>query len=463
MTALAASPARARTGTTVALTVIAGTVMIPLDVTVVAVALAHLAEETGASLPVIQWVSTGYTLALATVIPAAAWAIARYGARSVFLAAIGVFTVGSLLVATAWDAPSLIAFRVVQGLGGGFVMPAAMTLALRSAPPSDRGRVMSLLGLPILVGPVLGPPLGGWLLDTLSWRWIFLVNLPIGLFALWLGRRNLPVLPGDTSARLDRTGLLLLAPAMALLVLGTSLAEGSLVDARALVPIGAGLMLLTAFARHALRHAAPLLKVRLLGLRATGGGALLLVLFAGGYFSTLVLVPLFFQVTRGESATTTGLLMVPQAILAGISIQVAGRLIDRVPPIRVIATGITLAVIGYGGFTLQLAADASYWTLVPFLALGTTGAGATMLPTITQATRDLDDGDIPSGSTIINVLNQLATSVTTAAVTVLLASSGSVRTAFWLPVAMMVVALVVALTVLRPRAAGQGARKTTLT
>lgn len=463
MTALAAPPAAARTGTTVALTVIAGTVMIPLDVTVVAVALARLAEETGSSLPVIQWVSTGYTLALATVIPAAAWAISRYGARSVFLAAIGVFTVGSLLVATAWDAPSLIAFRVVQGLGGGFVMPAAMTLALRAAPPADRGRVMSLLGLPILVGPVLGPPLGGWLLDTLSWRWIFLVNLPIGLVALWLGRRNLPVLPGDPGARLDRTGLLLLAPAMALLVLGTSLAEGSLIDPGALVPIGAGLVLLATFARHALQHAAPLLKVRLLGLRATGGGALLMVLFAGAYFSTLVLVPLYFQVGRGESATMTGLLMVPQAILAGISIQVAGRLIDRVPPVRVIATGITLAVIGYGGFTLQLAGDASYAALVPFLALGTTGAGATMLPTITQATRDLDDADIPSGSTIINVLNQLATSVTTAAVTVLLASSGSVRTAFWLPVTMMVLALVVALTVLRQPASGQRARRTTLT
>ncbi|NYI44767.1 EmrB/QacA subfamily drug resistance transporter [Nocardioides aromaticivorans] len=451
MTALAAAPAPARTGTTIALTVIAGTVMIPLDVTVVAVALARLAEETGASLPVIQWVSTGYTLALATVIPAAAWAIARYGARSVFLTAIAVFTIGSALVATAWDAPSLIGFRILQGLGGGFVMPAAMTLALRSAPPAERGRVMSLLGLPILVGPVLGPPLGGWLLDSLSWRWIFLVNLPIGLVALWLGRRNLPVLPGDRAARLDRTGLLLLAPAMALLVLGTSLAEGSLVEARVLLPIGVGLVLLAAFARHALRHTAPLLKVRLLGLRATGGGALLMVLFAGAYFSTLVLVPLYFQVARGESATTTGLLMVPQAVLAGISIQVAGRLIDRVPPVRVIATGITLAVVGYGGFALQLAGEAPYTTLVPFLALGTTGAGATMLPTITQATRDLDDVDIPSGSTIINVLNQLATSVTTAAVTVVLASTGSMRDAFWLPLAMMTAALVVALTVLGPR------------
>ncbi|HWM00871.1 MAG TPA: MFS transporter, partial [Actinophytocola sp.] len=148
---------------TVVFTVIAGTVMIPLDVTVVAVALTRLSEETGASLPVIQWVSTGYTLAVAAGIPTAAWAIGRYGGRRVFLTALTVFTLGSLLVALSWDAPSLIAFRVVQGLGGGFVMPAAMVLTLRAAPPEQRGRVMALLGLPILVGPVFGPPLGGFL------------------------------------------------------------------------------------------------------------------------------------------------------------------------------------------------------------------------------------------------------------------------------------------------------------
>ena len=147
MTALTApAPTRSRSATTVVLTVIAGTVMIPLDVTIVAIALARLSQETGASLPVIQWVSPGYTLALAAVIPSAAWAIARYGARRVFLTAVAVFTVGSLLVATAWDAPSMIAFRVVQGVGGGFVMPAAMTLTLRAAAPSERGRVMALLG-----------------------------------------------------------------------------------------------------------------------------------------------------------------------------------------------------------------------------------------------------------------------------------------------------------------------------
>lgn len=471
-----------------ALTVIVGTVLIPLDVTVVAIALARLSEETGASLPVIQWVSTGYTLALATVIPAAAWAMGRYGARGVFLCAIGLFTAGSLLVACSWDAGSLIAFRVVQGIGGGFVMPAAMTLALRAAPAGERGRVMALLGLPVLVGPVLGPPLGGWLLDNLSWRWMFLINLPVGLLAIWLARRNLPKLPGDRSVGLDHRGLLLLAPAMALLVLGTSLADGSLITVGVLLPVAAGLVLLVGFARHSLRARQPLLKVRLLGQRLTGGGALVLVLFVGGYFSTLLLVPLYFQVARGESATTAGLLMVPQAVFAGLSIQVSGRLVDRVPPLRVIGTGIALAATGYGGFALMLGAETSYWVLVPFLMLGTTGAGASMLPTITMATRHLDDADIPSGSTTINVLNQLSTSLVTAAVAVLLAAglasrlpgladggigelqalpataqaaaapqvSEAVQVAMLLPVGLMLAALLVAVAVFR--GAGRAAR-----
>ena len=467
---------------TVVFTVIVGTVMIPLDVTVVAVALTRLSEETGASLPVIQWVSTGYTLAVAAGIPTAAWAIGRYGGRRVFLTALTVFTLGSLLVAVSWDAPSLIAFRVVQGLGGGFVMPAAMTLTLRAAPAEQRGRVMALLGLPILVGPVFGPPLGGFLTDHLSWRWIFLINLPIGLAAVLLGRRNLPKATGDRETTLDRRGMLLLPPAMVLLVVGTSNVEDSLLEPTALVPIVVGILLLAAFALHALRVAAPLLRVRLLGRRHTGGGALVLVLFVGAYFSTLLLVPLYFQVARGESATTTGLLMMPQAVAAGISIQVSGRLIDRVSPLAVIGTGIAMATTGYAAFAAQLSDGASYGWLVAALTLGTTGAGACMLPTMTLATRYLDDPDIPSGSTIITVLNQLAASLVTAAVSVVLAAGltarlpeldggvgdlqhlpsterlaaaplvgEAVQVALLLPVGMMATAFVVAVVVLRRR------------
>ncbi len=416
-----------RSSTTVALTVIAGTVMIPVDVTIVAIALARLSQETGASLPVVQWVATGYTLALATAIPAAAWAIGRYGGRRVLLAALTVFTLGSVLAAASWNVESLVAFRVLQGLGGGFVMPAAMSLALRATEPSDRGRVMALLGLPILVGPVAGPVLGGWLLDTLSWRWMFLINLPIGVLAVALGLRNLPRVPGDVTSRLDRRGLLLLPPAMALLVLGASASEGASVRGAAVLPMLVGAALVVGFVVHALRSAAPLLRVRLLARRLTGGGAAVMFLFAGGYFATLVLVPLYWQVARGDSATTAGLLMVPQAIVSGIAIQVSGRLVDRVPTARVVVPGITLAVLGYGTFAAQLAADAPYPWLLASLMVAGAGAGSTMMPTITLATRHLADDEIPSGSTMLNVGNQLATALTTAAVSALLAAALTAR------------------------------------
>ena len=467
--------------TTIVLTVIAGTVMIPIDITIVAVAIARLSQETGASLPVIQWVATGYTLALATVIPAAAWAISRFGARQVFLTAIGVFTIGSGLIAVSWNVESLIAFRVLQGLGGGFVMPAAMTLTLRSAPPEERGRLMALMGLPVLVGPVFGPVLGGWLLDTMSWRWMFLINLPLGLIGLVLGMRNLPRLERGPSARLDVRGLLLLPPAMALLVLGTSFAEGTLFEAQVLVPIGAGIVLVALFVRHALRAAAPLLDIRLLARPLTGGSAALLVCFAGGYFGSMILVPLYWQVVRGESATTAGLLMAPAGIAAGIMIQVSGRLIDRFPPLPVIGSGIVISTLGFGALALQLSADAPMLALAMTHAIATAGAGFVMLPTMTIATRYLEDSAIPAGSTMINVLNQVATALCTAGVSVLLAAALSSRlpglgsdgigalsslapaeraavaplaaealqVAFWLPVTMMAISGVVAFLVFR--------------
>ncbi|MEU0268114.1 DHA2 family efflux MFS transporter permease subunit [Nocardioides sp. NPDC006303] len=474
-------PRTAPSPTTIVLTVIAGTVMIPIDITIVAVAIARLSQETGASLPVIQWVATGYTLALATVIPAAAWAISRFGARQVFLTAIGVFTIGSGLVAVSWNVESLIAFRVLQGLGGGFVMPAAMTLTLRSAPPEERGRLMALMGLPVLVGPVFGPVLGGWLLDTMSWRWMFLINLPLGLIGLVLGMRNLPRLERGPSARLDVRGLLLLPPAMALLVLGTSFAEGTLFEAQVLVPVGAGIVLVALFVRHALRAAAPLLDIRLLARPLTGGSAALLVCFAGGYFGSMILVPLYWQVVRGESATTAGLLMAPAGIAAGIMIQVSGRLIDRFPPLPVIGSGIVISTLGFGALALQLSADAPMLALAMTHAIATAGAGFVMLPTMTIATRYLEDIAIPAGSTMINVLNQVATALCTAGVSVLLAAALSSRlpglgsdgigalsslapteraavaplaaealqVAFWLPVTMMAISGVVAFLVFR--------------
>ncbi len=160
--------------------VVLGAVMSILDTTIVNVAIDALSREFHTTLSTIQWVSTGYMLALATVIPLTGWAADRFGTKRLYIVSIVLFLAGSALSGMAWSAGSLIAFRVLQGLGGGMIMPAGMTIMTRAAGPTRVGRVMSIVGVPMLLGPVLGPILGGWLVDDISWRWIFYVNLPIG-------------------------------------------------------------------------------------------------------------------------------------------------------------------------------------------------------------------------------------------------------------------------------------------
>src|SRR3954453_1562904 len=172
--------------------VICGAVMTILDSTIVNVAIDQLADAFDSRLSTIQWVSTGYLLALAAVIPVAGWAVDRFGTRPVFMAAVAAFAGGSLLCGLAWSAGSLIAFRVLQGLGGGLVMPVGMTILAHAAGPERMGRVMALVGAPMLLAPALGPVLGGALLDGASWRLIFFVNLQVGALALALPGRGLP-------------------------------------------------------------------------------------------------------------------------------------------------------------------------------------------------------------------------------------------------------------------------------
>lgn len=466
---------------TIALTVIAGTVLIGIDMTIVNIALPRLSADTGAALPVIQWVATGYTLALAAVMPLTAWAIARLGARKVFLGSLALFVVGSALVAASWNVESMIGFRILQGFAGGFVTPAAMTLVLTSAPPAERGRVMAILGLPILVGPVLGPVAGGWLLDNFSWRWMFLINVPLGVLSIALGLRNLPRAPIGPTPRLDVRGLVLLPPGVALLVLATSFSQGSVLAPGVLVPLALGVVLVAAFVRHALRTDAPLLNLRLLGRPLTGAGAIVLFLFSSGYAGSMILIPLYWQVVRGESATVTGLFTAPAALAAGLAIQISGRLVDRVRPLLVIGPGIAVALGAIITLVVQLGSNAPNWQLVTLWVLVGVGAGFTIMPMNTVSTRSLENTAIPSAATIIGVIAQVAGALCIAAVSVVLATqlsarlpglaegglgdlyalppdrlaelapliAGSVQAALWLPVGLMVAAGVVTVVVLR--------------
>src|SRR5438034_1420837 len=172
--------------------VVLGTIMSILDVTIVNVAVPTLGSDFNASISTVQWVMTGYMLAFASVIPLTGWASERFGAKRVWLTALLVFMFGSALAAAAWSIGSLIAFRVVQGLGGGMILPVGQTMLAQAAGPARMGRVMGVVGVPMLLGPVLGPVIGGLIVTHLSWRWIFLVNLPIGAVGLLLAATLMP-------------------------------------------------------------------------------------------------------------------------------------------------------------------------------------------------------------------------------------------------------------------------------
>src|SRR5690349_11473343 len=211
--------------------VVLGAIMSILDITVVNVALPTFQADFGSpghevAYSHVAWTVTAYTLALATVIPLTGWAADRFGTKRLYMTAIALFVLGSALCASAWSIEALIGFRVLQGLGGGMLMPLGMTIMTRAAGPKRMGRLMAILGIPMLLGPIGGPILGGWLIDAASWHWIFLINLPIGIGALiyaWV------VLPSDSpqpSESFDFLGMLMMSPGLALLLYGVSSIPG---------------------------------------------------------------------------------------------------------------------------------------------------------------------------------------------------------------------------------------------
>ncbi|MEV5878792.1 DHA2 family efflux MFS transporter permease subunit [Streptomyces sp. NPDC052101] len=441
---------------TLAVTVI-GSVMAVLDMTIVNVAMRRLSQSFGASLETIQWTATAYTLALAAVIPTAAWAMARLGAKRTYLTALVLFTLGSLLAACAWDAGSLIAFRAVQGLGGGLLQPVGMTMVMGAADRSRLGRAMAVGGLPILIGPVAGPVLGGWLVDAASWHWIFLVNVPVGALALTLGLRLLPpdaqkAGTGRSAARLDLPGLLMLSPGLALLLYGLARGgeRGDFTAPGALLPTLAGAALAAAFVRRALTASAPLLDLRLLRDRTFAAGAGTLALFTCGYFGAMLLGPLYWQQERGLSATATGLLGAPTGLVAGTAMQIAARRIDKVAPRRLIPAGIVLAALGMALLAWQTGVPGvAPWRMVASAMVMGIGTAMVLMPTMTTASRGLPADRLAAASTALSINSQLGASVGTAVLSVVLGSAGMApagfRTAYTVAAALLALAALPAL------------------
>ncbi|ADG80197.1 Drug resistance transporter, EmrB/QacA subfamily OS=Tsukamurella paurometabola (strain ATCC 8368 /DSM / CCUG 35730 / CIP 100753 / JCM 10117 / KCTC 9821/ NBRC 16120 / NCIMB 702349 / NCTC 13040) OX=521096 GN=Tpau_3619 PE=4 SV=1 [Tsukamurella paurometabola] len=404
--------------------VVLGAIMSILDMTIVGVAQNTFQSQWSSDPATVAWTITGYTLALAAVIPLTGWAADRFGTKRLYMAATAMFVAGSVLCATATSIDMLILFRVIQGLGGGMLMPLGMMILTRAAGPERIGRVMAVLGIPMLLGPIGGPILGGWLIEAFSWHWIFLINLPIGVLAIayaWF------VLPKDEPAqgeKFDLVGFLLLSPGLALFLFGvSSIPEAQRIDGTAFTPrviwtTVIGLVLIIGFVFWALRAKLPLLDLRLFKNRNMTVAMITFAMFAIAFFGSSILYAQYFIGIRGETTLMAGLLLAPQGLGAMMTMPVAGVLTDKMGPGKFVMTGLALITLGMVVFT-QLEVDTSYWLICGSLLVQGLGMGMTMMPTMSAAIRTLAPESISRGSTLTNIVQQVSASIGTAIFSVL--------------------------------------------
>jgi EmrB/QacA subfamily drug resistance transporter len=406
----------------IASVVVVGAIMSILDTTIVNVALATLGRELHSSLTTIQWVSTGYLVALAVVIPMTGWASERFGAKRLWITVVTLFVAGSALCGLATSATELIFFRVLQGLGGGMIMPAGMSILAQAAGPQRIGRVMSVVGAPMLLGPILGPVIGGLILESLSWRWIFYVNVPIGAIGLLLAFRVLPSSAPRRGERLDYTGVALLSPGLAGIVFGLSetATHGGISFAGAWGPIVGGLALVASFVVHALRmRGQPLLDLTLFRAPGFAAAAATVLLVGASLFGAMLLIPLYLQVDRGSSTLATGLLMAPQGIGAALLMPISGRLTDRIGGGPVVLFGLIVMTLGSVGLTTW-GAGTSFVVTSAILVVRGIGLGCCMMPAMAAAYATVSREAVPRATTALNVLQRVGGSIGTALLAVVL-------------------------------------------
>jgi EmrB/QacA subfamily drug resistance transporter len=442
------------------LVLITGILAVVLDTTIVNVALDTLARELRVSITTIQWVTTAYLLALGMAVPVTGWLIDRLGGRTVWMGALALFLLGSVGASLAWNAPSLVGWRVVQGVGGGLMLPVLTTLIVRAAGGRSLGRVTAVVTLPVLLGPIFGPLIGGLIVQHLSWRWIFWVNVPFCVVGLLLAWRLMPAFPGTAKSRLDAVGLALLSPGIAAVIYALAQvgAQGGFRHASVLGPLFAGIALIIAFTLRAVALGAQaLVDIRLLRVRSFSAATGLLFLSGFALYGAMLLVPLYFQQVRGQQAFAAGVLIAAQGLGVLASRGIAGRLTDRIGARWVAFTGLVIVAIATVTFALTTARTPE-WLLVATLVVRGIGLGAATIPVMASAYIGLDQTAIPHASIITRTAQQIGGSFGTAVLAVLLESaiaqhpsaglggvSAAFDVAFWWSIGFTIIAVVLAL------------------
>ncbi len=407
----------------ITITVMLGLIMAIIDSTIVNVALNTIGGNLGASVDEVSWVATGYILANVVVMPLNGWLTAFLGRKRFYAASLAVFTVASLLCGTATNITQLVIYRVIQGLGGGALQPTAQAIMFETYPPDKRGNAMAIFGLGAMVGPAVGPTLGGYIVDNASWPLIFYINIPIGIVAFLMTMMFIPnpKYIERAKAGLDWIGLGLMTAGLASLQYVLERGEhddwydSSTITILTIVAVAA----LALFVWRMLRERHPLVNLQVFRHSSFTIGNILGILSGFGLYGTALILPLFFQTILGFTAFDTGLALLPGALSTAVSMMIVGRLLNRIDARASIAFG--FLVFGFSTWMLGgLSTDAGFWDVFwPRLIQGF-GLGFLFVPLSTVSLGDIPNSEMAGATGVYTLVRQIGGSFGIAILTTLL-------------------------------------------
>lgn len=408
---------------------VVGGLMPIMNTTITTISMPTLIAVFRSTASVMQWTMTAYLLALAVVIPLVGWAQSRLGGRTLWLAGLGVFMAGSLGCALSGGVAMLIASRAVQGAAAGILMTLMQTLPMQEAKRRrlpDLAGLMATVSVPVAIGPILGPVIGGLILNWLSWRWLFLINLPIGAISLGLA---VPALRDDraenTNVPLDVPGLLSLSTGLALLLLGLSdvARDGGPAHTDFLLPLAAGIALMALFALRPRSHdpRRALVDVSLLRIRSLRSSCEAAFLVGACTYAAQFLLPLYWQDLRHQGVLEAALLLTPQGVGSLLSRIVAGTLTDRLGPRNLSILGFLVTALATLPLCLAGPGTSDLWLSLVLLVRGA-ALGILLIPVLTVAYVDVGEDAVPHATILTRMSQQVGASTGTALAAVALES-----------------------------------------
>lgn len=407
----------------VAATVMLPMLMVVLDTSVVNVSLDHIRGSLSAGIDEATWAITAYLAANAVVIPMAGWLGRFFGRKRYLLFSIVMFTVSSFLCGSAWNIESLIVFRILQGLSGGSMPPLSQAILLESFPPSQYGMAMALFGIGVSFGPIIGPVLGGWITDVLSWHWVFFINIPIGVVSTVMGVLYVvdPPYMRGTRMKIDFAGLVLLALGVGTLQL--VLDRGQRYDwfsSRLILSLAAvSVVSIAAFIVREMHADQPVIDLKVFANRTYTLGNIAMFVFMANLFGTLVLLPIYLQTLMGYTATLAGIALAPGGVANLVTMPLVGRIIHRYNPKAFIVAGIVVTAYStllMARFTLGV----DFTTvMVPRVVMGV-GMGLLFIPLTTLTIAHIEKEGMANATAVYNLIRNIGGSIGIAVVTTML-------------------------------------------